>query len=122
MGNHLRITKPLKLGLLFRTLEAADKNLFCISILAFVPFEGPSLLETEPDMWNILSKNLGKEMVIDMGMPKPRENSLHLQVAPSRQDSFELSLATLKRPFMYSVTVSGGARGPENGPCPILSP
>ncbi len=72
----MKIVKPLKLGLLFRTLEAGDKSLFCVSVLAFIPFEGPSLLETEPDLWNTLSTEMGKDIVLDVGMPKPRSEIL----------------------------------------------
>ena len=72
----IKIIKPLKLGLLFRTFEAVEKRLFCVSVLAFAPFEGKSLLETEPNLWNTLSTEMGKEMVIDVGMPKPRSEIL----------------------------------------------
>jgi uncharacterized protein YjbI with pentapeptide repeats len=68
----MKIIKPLKLGLLFRTFVAQSKTVMGITILGLVnPGKSGSLLDSEPDFWKMIAAELGKETVLDMGMPKP---------------------------------------------------
>ena len=72
----MKLFKPLKIGLLTRAFEGEQNALLSISALLFVPFNASPLLHTEPDLWMALSKELGKELILDQGIPKPRAEVL----------------------------------------------
>ncbi len=68
----MKVIKPLKLGLLFRTFDVKGVNYLSSTILCFCPFSGQSLLEMESSFWETVASELGKELVVDQGIPKPR--------------------------------------------------
>jgi uncharacterized protein YjbI with pentapeptide repeats len=67
----MKVIKPQRLGLLSRAWEYRGEFFFTVSIMAFFPFESPSLLLPEVRLWQLLSKELGKDVIFDEAMPKP---------------------------------------------------
>ncbi|MBF0352580.1 MAG: DUF2169 domain-containing protein [SAR324 cluster bacterium] len=65
----LRGIKPLDLCLLYKNFAWEKKNYLAVSTLLGFPLGGGDpLLET--DFWKILGKELGKDVMLDEGMPK----------------------------------------------------
>ncbi len=72
----MKIVKPLKIGLLFRTFEAESRQVLAVTALCLVNPARQTLLDGEPDLWKMFAAELGNEMVLDMGMPKPQAEVL----------------------------------------------
>jgi uncharacterized protein YjbI with pentapeptide repeats len=72
----MKIVKPLKIGLLFRSFENEARHVLAITSLCLVNPTKETLLESESDLWKMLTVELGKEMVPDMGLPKPQAEVL----------------------------------------------
>lgn len=68
----MKIIKPQRLSLLTRTYEYEDKFYLAANIMAFVSFEQPRRLLSEQSMWKFVATAIGKDTVLDMGMPKQR--------------------------------------------------
>ncbi|WP_028321016.1 DUF2169 family type VI secretion system accessory protein [Desulfatiglans anilini] len=69
----MKVIKPLKLGLLYRTFEAGERCYLSTGLLTFFSFAASEpVIETEIDLWKYAAKALGPEAVIDLGMPKAR--------------------------------------------------
>ncbi|XXT23019.1 DUF2169 domain-containing protein [Sorangium sp. So ce429] len=68
----MKTIKPQKLGLLHRVFEDGSDCYLSVTILAFFSFGPPAALLSEIDLWKFIAAELGKEAVLDMGMPKPR--------------------------------------------------
>ena len=72
----MKAVKPRKLGLLSRVFEASGDYHLAVSILAFFPIRspsagGPRTLLPDTDLWKFAMEQIGKEAVLDLGMPKP---------------------------------------------------
>ncbi|WP_437758784.1 DUF2169 family type VI secretion system accessory protein [Sorangium sp. So ce1389] len=68
----MKTIKPQKLGLLHRVIEDGSDCYLSVTILAFFSFGPPAALLSEIDLWKFIAAELGKDAVLDMGMPKPR--------------------------------------------------
>lgn len=68
----MKVVKPLKLGILHRTFEYQGRCFWAPAVLAFFSFDGKPRLLTEIDMWTFCAEELGKDAVLDQGMPKER--------------------------------------------------
>lgn len=72
----MKVIKPQKLGVITRVFENGPECYFAVSLLVFFPFESPSTLLPEIALWKLCGQELGKEGVLDMGMPKPKAELL----------------------------------------------
>lgn len=72
----MKTIKPQKLGLLHRTFEDGGDCYLTVTILAFFSFGPPAALLSEIDLWKFTATELGKDGVLDIGMPKPRAELL----------------------------------------------
>ena len=68
----MKIIKPQRLSLLTRTYEYEGKFYLAANIMAFISFEQPRRLLSEQSMWKFAATALGKDTILDMGMPKKR--------------------------------------------------
>ncbi|KYF74444.1 hypothetical protein BE11_28460 [Sorangium cellulosum] len=68
----MKTIKPQKLGLLHRVFEDGSDCYLSVTILAFFSLGPPAALLSEIDLWKFTAAELGKDAVLDMGMPKPR--------------------------------------------------
>lgn len=66
----MKTIKPGALSLLTRTVEHRGRFLFVVSPLLFVSLEGPVRLRSEVAMWKFAAAELGKNAILDAGMPK----------------------------------------------------
>jgi uncharacterized protein YjbI with pentapeptide repeats len=67
----MKVVKPLKIGLLFRTFESEGRQVLAVTALCLVNPGKETLLDGEPDLWKMVAAELGKEAILDMGLPKP---------------------------------------------------
>jgi len=68
----MKAIKPLKQGLIHRTFDKDKKFYLVVTALNFFPFAPSGQLHSEIDMWKFTAQKLGKEAMLDLGMPKPR--------------------------------------------------
>lgn len=68
----MKVIKPQRLSLLTRTYEYEGKFYFAANIMAFISFAQPRRLLSEQSMWKFTAGALGKDTILDMGMPKQR--------------------------------------------------
>ncbi len=71
----MKIIKPLKLGLLFRTFEYRGRNFWSPAVLVFFDFRSRPELKPETDLWKLVPERLG-EQIFDQAMPKARAEIL----------------------------------------------
>lgn len=72
----MKVIKPLKLGVLTRCFEFNAEFHMGISIMAFIPLSNKQALLSETGMWKFCAEQLGKEGVLEMGIPKARPEFL----------------------------------------------
>ena len=68
----MKVIKPFNQSLLYKVFEKEKKCHLSVTILSFFPFEATQGLLSEIDLWKFAGSELGKDAVLDMGMPKPR--------------------------------------------------
>ena len=68
----MRVVKPRDLGILHRFYQDQQRYYLAVGALAFFPFDQPRALFPEQQMWRFVMGQLGKQVPLDMGMPKPR--------------------------------------------------
>jgi uncharacterized protein YjbI with pentapeptide repeats len=66
----MKIIKPLKLALLTRCFEQQQRYTCGVSIMAFVPLSQEPHLFSEMELWKFTAQELGKDGVLDVGIPK----------------------------------------------------
>ncbi len=72
----MKTIKPLKLALLTHCYEHRRRFFLGVSIMAFVPLgKEPSLL-SEMELWKFAAEELGKDSVLDAGIPKIKSEYL----------------------------------------------
>ncbi len=71
----MKIIKPLKLGLLFKTFEYRGRCFWSPALLIFFDFQDRPQLETEVDLWKLVPQRLGQQ-ILDEAMPKSRAEIL----------------------------------------------
>ena len=68
----MRVIKPQRVSILQRAFEVRQERFLAIGLAVYVPFEAPELPLPEITMWAELPKQLGKDVALDEGLPKPR--------------------------------------------------
>lgn len=66
----MKVVKPQKLSLLTRCFEFSGKQRMGISILMHVPMGDVSDLYSEVSLWKFAGEQLGKDAILDAGVPK----------------------------------------------------
>ncbi|WP_456324235.1 DUF2169 domain-containing protein [Desulfonauticus submarinus] len=66
----MRVIKDIHHGLLLNRFEIENKYYLVISILIFFDFDKPNCPLSEQEMWKFVQSYLGKEAILDSGMPK----------------------------------------------------
>lgn len=72
----MKTVKPQKLGLLTRNFEYRKRFYLGISILMYIPLDSPPDLLSEASLWETVPEEIGKEGVLDAGIPKARAEFL----------------------------------------------
>ena len=72
----MKTIKPQKLGLLTRCYEHEQQFFLGVSVLAFIPLTTEPALLSEVDLWKFCAAELGKEAILDSGIPKSRPEFL----------------------------------------------
>jgi uncharacterized protein YjbI with pentapeptide repeats len=67
----MKVIKPQKLSVLTRTFERERSPYFTVSVLAMFPLGSPTRLFPDAELWKFAAGALGKDPVLDAGMPKP---------------------------------------------------
>lgn len=68
----MRIVKPNKLGLIYKTYATADGFRLSVGAVQFFDFDNPEALLSEQDFWNFLGEELEGDAVFDAAVPKIR--------------------------------------------------
>jgi uncharacterized protein YjbI with pentapeptide repeats len=68
----MKVFKPLNQSLLYKVFEDKKKCYLSVAILSFFPFDLTRGLLSEIDLWKFAASELGKDAMLDMGMPKPK--------------------------------------------------
>lgn len=66
----MRVIKPQRLSVQSRTYEFEGKFYLAVTTMAYFAFDLPGRLLSEVSMWKFLASSLGKDAVLDLGMPK----------------------------------------------------
>jgi uncharacterized protein YjbI with pentapeptide repeats len=66
----MKVFKPLQASLLHKTFEFKGKKQLAVSVLFGFPFDGSEPM-LEPDLWKFIASEIGKNGILDLGMPKP---------------------------------------------------
>jgi uncharacterized protein YjbI with pentapeptide repeats len=72
----MKVIKPQKLAVLHRTYEKAGKHYLAVTLGIFFPVDQPERLLPEVAMWKLIAEQLGKEAILDLGMPKLRGEAI----------------------------------------------
>ncbi|MEO7327802.1 MAG: DUF2169 domain-containing protein, partial [Minicystis sp.] len=72
----MKVIKPQKLGVITRVFENGPECYFTVTLLVFFPLDTPGVLLPEVALWKLAGEELGKEGVLDLGMPKPKGEML----------------------------------------------
>ncbi|WP_437817709.1 DUF2169 domain-containing protein [Sorangium sp. So ce1078] len=68
----MRVIKPLRLSVLQRVLTVRRSHHLSVGLLVFFPLDAPEVPLPEVSMWQRVMPALGKDGLLDEGMPKPR--------------------------------------------------
>ncbi|WP_437281263.1 DUF2169 domain-containing protein [Sorangium sp. So ce375] len=68
----MRVIKPLRLSVLQRVLTVRRSHHLSIGLLVFFPLDAPEVPLPEVSLWQRVTPALGKDGLLDEGMPKPR--------------------------------------------------
>lgn len=66
----MKVVKPLKLGVIHRPYERMGQYYLAVATCAFFTFDQPDILLPEITMWPFAASALGKDAMLDAGMPK----------------------------------------------------
>jgi uncharacterized protein YjbI with pentapeptide repeats len=74
----MKVIKPLDLSLFYKSFDWEGTSQLAVSIFLAFPLEGADAKEAmlEQDMWTFLAEALGKDAILDIGMPKPNGEAL----------------------------------------------
>ena len=72
----MKTIKPQKLGILTRCFEFRHRFSFAVSVLMYVPLSDREDLYSEVSMWKFTAEALGKDAVVDAGIPKAKPEFL----------------------------------------------
>lgn len=68
----MKIIKPQKISLQFKVYEEAGRFYFFPAVIILFPFDNPMAITSEVALWKLVAEKLGKDTILDMGMPKIR--------------------------------------------------
>ncbi|WP_437640826.1 DUF2169 family type VI secretion system accessory protein [Sorangium sp. So ce854] len=68
----MRIIKPQRISVLQRVFELKQQRFLALGLAAYVPLDAPELPLPEISMWQEIPRQLGKDVALDEGLPKPR--------------------------------------------------
>jgi uncharacterized protein YjbI with pentapeptide repeats len=66
----MRVVKPMKLAVLHRPFERGGRFYLAVTVGVFFIFDQPDVLLSETTMWKFVAAELGKDAILDAGMPK----------------------------------------------------
>ena len=72
----MRVIKPIALSVLQRVLTIRREHHLSVGALVYFPLEAPELPLPEMAMWQAAAAQMGKDPILDEGMPKPRSEVL----------------------------------------------
>ncbi len=68
----MRIEKPDHASVLVRTYRWAGDGYLSLTVLCGFALDAPQRLLSEQELWGTVQAQLGKDVIFDLGMPKPR--------------------------------------------------
>ncbi|MEN6624391.1 MAG: DUF2169 domain-containing protein [Smithella sp.] len=68
----MKTIKPQKLSLQFKVYEEMGRCFFFPAVFLLFPFGNPAAIGSEVALWKLVAEKLGKDTILDMGMPKIR--------------------------------------------------
>ncbi len=68
----MKVIKPQRLALLTKTYENNRRFYMAVNVSAFFTFDQPARFLSEVAMWKFVAEALGKDSILDAGMPKSR--------------------------------------------------
>lgn len=68
----MRIIKDSEHSLLLNYFGLNNRYYLAVTVLTFFSFDSPAAVLPEQDMWPFVQKELGKDAILDMAMPKPK--------------------------------------------------
>ena len=68
----MRIVKGSEHSLLLNYFGLNNRYYLAVTVLTFFSFDSPAGVLPEQDMWPFVQKELGKDAILDMAMPKPK--------------------------------------------------
>ncbi|MDQ5987982.1 MAG: hypothetical protein CSYNP_03732 [Syntrophus sp. SKADARSKE-3] len=72
----MKIIKPQKLSIQFKIYEEGGRCFFFPAIFMLFPFDTPAAIRSEVALWKLVAEKLGKDVILDMGMPKVQGEAL----------------------------------------------
>lgn len=72
----MKTVKPIRLSVLNRPYSDGERDMLAVTGMVLMPFADPTQLITEPAFWKFVSEQLGKDAMLDAGMPKPNAEFL----------------------------------------------
>ncbi|XYI01117.1 DUF2169 domain-containing protein [Sorangium sp. So ce1128] len=67
-----RVVRPIRLSLNQRVVTVRRAHHLSVGLLMYFPLEAPEVALPEVGMWQQVAKALGKDAILDEGLPKPR--------------------------------------------------
>ncbi|WP_437627261.1 DUF2169 family type VI secretion system accessory protein [Sorangium sp. So ce1151] len=68
----MRIIKPQRISILQRVFELKQQRFLALGLTAYLPLDAPEVPLPEISMWQEIPRQLGKDVALDEGLPKPR--------------------------------------------------
>ena len=105
----MKIVKPLQQGLMTRNFVKDKRFYLSIASLSFFPFQNPTALGTEQEMWEAISNTCDKEAIFDLCIPKARSEVLMVGkcCAPDKTPTQRLFVDLDFGPMIKRVVVTG---------------
>lgn len=72
----MKVVKPLRLGVMYRTFEHANRCYLTVAGLVLFPFDEPDVILPEVNLWKLMATELGEQGVLDECIAKSRSEVL----------------------------------------------
>lgn len=118
----MKTIKPQRLALLTKTYEYEGRFYLAVNTMAFFSFDQPQRLLSEVAMWKFVATAMGKDAVLDMGMPKRRGEFLVYGKchAPQGKPATAVAVSVKVGAQQKKLHVSGDRRWGKAGPISII--
>ncbi len=99
----MKVFKPLQVSLIHKTFKFGGKHRLAVAVLLGFPFEGCEPL-LEPKLWQFIAAEIGKDGILDLGMPKPNGEVLLYgsyfspNKLPVKADSVRMRVGKIDKP------------------------